>query len=197
MEFLKALFDEGALTYEQLETKLKDNKDIKLANLASGQYVDKQKLLDKEVELTTANETIAGLQDTVKQFDGVDLDGLKQSVQNWETKYNDDVSKLKLDAALDLALIQNKAKNPKIIKAALNMENIKLDGDKILGLDEQLSTLKENEGYLFDAESDPNQNANASSSSFRANSGGGHGNNSNLDYNAMSDEEYYQTVMKK
>ncbi len=47
MEKLKALFGSDALTFEQLEEKLKDNKEIKLANLASGNYVDKAKLNDK------------------------------------------------------------------------------------------------------------------------------------------------------
>ena len=36
MEKLKALFGSEALTWEQLEAKLKDNKEIKLANLAGG-----------------------------------------------------------------------------------------------------------------------------------------------------------------
>ena len=42
MEKLKALFGTEALTWEQLEEKLKDNKEVKLANLAAGSYVDKR-----------------------------------------------------------------------------------------------------------------------------------------------------------
>ena len=41
MEFLKEALGEDL--YKQVEEKLKDNKDIKLANLASGDYVSKQK----------------------------------------------------------------------------------------------------------------------------------------------------------
>ncbi len=44
MEKLKALFGNEALTWEQLESKLKDSKEIKLANLASGGYVDKKEI---------------------------------------------------------------------------------------------------------------------------------------------------------
>ncbi len=33
MDKLKELFGEGSLTYAELEAKLKDNKDVKLANL--------------------------------------------------------------------------------------------------------------------------------------------------------------------
>ena len=61
MEKLKALFGTEALTWEQLEEKLKDNKEVKLANLAAGSHVDKRKYDDKVAELGTANETIKGL----------------------------------------------------------------------------------------------------------------------------------------
>lgn len=80
MDFLKSIFGDQALTYDQLAEKLKDNKDIKLANLATGQYVDKGKLDAKIIELDTANQTIKNLQDTVKKFDGVDVEKLKSDL---------------------------------------------------------------------------------------------------------------------
>jgi hypothetical protein len=39
MVFLKSVFGTEALTFDQLTEKLKDSKDVKLANLAEGQYV--------------------------------------------------------------------------------------------------------------------------------------------------------------
>lgn len=154
MEKLKALFGSDALTWEQLEEKLKDNKEIKLANLASGQYVDKKKFDDKVAELTTAQSTITGLQDTVKKFDGVDIDGLKKAAADWETKYNTDLAAVRLDSALDMALVNAKVKNPKLARAGLDMSIIKMDGDKLLGLSEQLEALKKSDGYLFADEAD-------------------------------------------
>ncbi len=70
MEFLKTVFGDKPMTYAELEAALKDNKNIKLANLAGGQYVDKDKLDTKISELAAANETIKNLQETVKKFDG-------------------------------------------------------------------------------------------------------------------------------
>lgn len=35
MDFLKDIFGDKALTYAELEAALKDNKDVKLANLAA------------------------------------------------------------------------------------------------------------------------------------------------------------------
>lgn len=177
MEKLKALFGTEALTWEQLETKLKDNKDVKLANLASGGYVDKKKYDDEVAKLTTANDTIKGLQDTVAKFDGVDVEKLKTDAQNWETKYNNDIAAVKLDSAVSLALVEAKAKNPKLAKAALDMSLVKLDGDKLLGLSEQLENLKKSDAYLFEevkAEEDDNGGA-------RINTGGAHGGGGNTD----------------
>lgn len=200
MDFLKTIFGDKALTYTELEAALKDNKDIKLANLASGQYVDKAKLDGKISELNTANQTIKDLQDTVKKFDGVDPEKLKKDVSDWEQKYNNDIGKLKLDYALETALMASKAKNTKAVKALLNFDNIKLDNDKLLGLDDQLEKLKKEADYLFDVEESSNgddgDDGNNNGSSLRLKSGGSHG-KGNPDYDKMSDEEYYSTIFKK
>lgn len=152
MDKLKALFGTEALTFEQLEEKLKDNKEVKLANLAAGSHVDKRKYDDKVAELDTANETIKGLRETVTKFDGVDVEKLKKDASDWETKYNTDLAAVKLDSAVNMALIEKKAKNPKLVKAALDMSVIKLDGEKLLGFDEQLDKIKESDAYLFETE---------------------------------------------
>lgn len=152
MEKLKALFGSEALTWEQLEEKLKDNEEIKLTNLASGEYVAKKKYDDKVGELKAANDTISGLRDTVSKFDGVDVEGLKQTAKDLEDKYNTDMAAVKLDNAITLELINRKVKNPKLAKAAIDMSIVKLDGENLLGLSEQLDALKESDGYLFDNE---------------------------------------------
>lgn len=152
MDKLKALFGTEALTFEQLEEKLKDNKEIKLANLATGEYVAKGKHEDTVRELQTAKDTIAGLQDTVKKFDGVDLEGLRTSVKTWEDKYNTDIEAAKVDSLLTEALVSAKAKNPKMVKKMLDLTLIKRDGEKLIGLSEQLDSLKESDGYAFETE---------------------------------------------
>jgi hypothetical protein len=194
MDFLKTIFGDKALTYAELEAALKDNKDIKLANLASGQYVDKAKLDGKISELNTANQTIKDLQDTVKKFDGVDPEKLKKDVSDWEQKYNNDIGKLKLDYALETALMASKAKNIKAVKALLNFDEIKLDGDKLLGLDAQLEAIKKDNDFLFEAEK---QGGTQDPSTVTLNSGGAHSAKGGVDYDKMSDEEYYAQVFKK
>lgn len=179
MEALKALFGTEALTWEQLEEKLKDNKEVKLANLAAGSYVDKRKYDDKVTELGTANETIKGLKETVAKFDGVDVDKLKKDASDWETKYNTDIAAVKLDSAVNMALVEAKAKNPKLAKAALDMSLVKMDGDNLVGLTEQLDNLRKSDGYLFEEE--PKKDPDDKGGAFVFKTGGGHGGGSDTD----------------
>lgn len=175
MDKLKALFGSDALTFEQLEEKLKDNKEIKLANLASGLYIDKKKFEDKVNELTTANQTITDLQNAAKKFDGVDVDKLKTDFANLETKYNTDIEAARVDALLTETLIDAKARNPRMLKKMLDMSVIKRDGEKLLGVTEQIESLKKSDAYAFNLEEE-NPKGGA-----KVNTGGSHGGNPNID----------------
>ena len=199
VEFLKALFSDKALTFDEFAKAVAESNDIKLANLADGKYVDKQKLDDKAGELETANKTIADLQDAVKKFDGVDVEALNRQIGDLKEKYDKDTSALKLNSALDMALVSAKAKNPKLAKAALDLSLIKLDGDKLLGFDEQIAKIKESDGYLFDDVS-ANQDSKHEEKSYPGRVNGGAGHNSfggNEETEKMSDEEYYNKFYAK
>lgn len=140
----------------------------------NGKDIEAQKALTlaESEKLKKATETISQLQDTVKQFDGVDVEKLKSDVATWEAKYNDDLAKVKLENALEMALVTGKAKNTKAVKALLDLESIKLDGDNLLGLDTQLEKLKEDASYLFDEKTDDTK--------LKASSGADHQNPLNL-----------------
>ena len=64
MEFLKPVL--GDALYEQVQKKLERQKDIKLANLALGQYVDKRKFKAKAAALEKAEERIKTLERALK-----------------------------------------------------------------------------------------------------------------------------------
>lgn len=114
-------------------------------------YVDKETHTTKLTELQTADTTIKTLQETVKNFDGVDLEQLKKDAKSWEAKYNTDIANIKRDNAVDMAIMQAKGRNPKAIKALLDMEKVKLKEDGSLdGFD--LEALKKSDAYLFDVE---------------------------------------------
>lgn len=101
-------------------------------------------------ELQTSKDTIASLQDAVKKFDGVDVEKLRADLAGMQQKYDTDIAQAKLDAALDLALVSAKSRDVKSVRPHLDMSMLKLDGDKLLGLEEQLSSLKTEKSFLFD-----------------------------------------------
>lgn len=74
---------------------------------------------------------------------------LQESNKNAQTEYENKLASLRLDNGIELALTQNGALNNKAAKALLNLENIKYENDKLVGLDEQLKALKESDAYLF------------------------------------------------
>lgn len=104
-------------------------------------------------ELTTAQNTIQTLQNTANKFEGVDVEKLKTDLANLQTKYDDDIKEVKLSAALDTALMGSKARDVKAVKPFLDMSLIKLDGEKVLGLEEQIKGIKESKSFLFEEES--------------------------------------------
>ena len=60
MEFLKSLFEKGALTWEQFQQAAKDAK-FEVVNASGGAYVPKADLDTKAQELTTATEQDSNL----------------------------------------------------------------------------------------------------------------------------------------
>ena len=186
MEELKGIFGESALTYDQFSEALEkaDKKTINLANLAKGGYVAKDKFTNKETELATAQNTIRELQDAAKKWDGVDVEKLRGDMAALQTKYDSDIAAAKLDNALNLALMEAKARDPKLVKALLDMSIIKQDGDTLLGLKDQLESIANSHGYLFGGEEPGNGGT-------RTNTGAAHVPNNKPDFSKMTDAEYY------
>lgn len=82
---------------------------------------------------------------------------LTQQLKDLDEKYkketaelNEKLEKTKFDTALNEALAKTKARDPKDIKALLNLDEIKLDGDNLTGLDNQIEALLKEKTYLFD-----------------------------------------------
>lgn len=149
MEWLKEFL--GDELYSQVEAKLKGNDKVKLANLASGEYVSKSKYDDQVKKVGTANQTIKDLQETVKKFDGVDVEGLNKRIEDLQKKYDDDLKAEKLESEIKIELTNAKAKNEKAARALLDTSIIKLDETgNVVGLKEQLENIKKDNAFLFD-----------------------------------------------
>ena len=111
----KSRFDEVNNSKKQLEKDLND-RDTQLENLKN------------------TNGDMEALKTTITQ--------LQADNKAATEKYNAELADLKLNNAVDTALLGANAVNVKAVKALLDMDKIKLDGEVLLGINEQLETLK-------------------------------------------------------
>lgn len=128
-------------------------------------YVEKTKYSELETvknQLEESNKTVNKQLEDLKKNTG-DAEALKAEIQKMqdenkskETEYANNIKKLKVDNAVELALIGAKAKNIKAVKALLNLENLEIGEDgKVKGLEDQIKNLTKDEGtaFLFETES--------------------------------------------
>lgn len=160
MEFLKEIV--GEELFNQLTEKVnahngnEANKDkqIKIANLGSGEYVGKAKhdalqtqLEGKVTELNTANELIAELQKATKGNEA--MQGKFAEYQSQVAQLQAQLQETKAKAALKVALLSEKAVDVDYLSYKLN-EKLKSEGkaielddnENIKGWDDLISGLK-------------------------------------------------------
>lgn len=105
----------------------------------------KQQLDDRDNQLDQLKKVDAkGLQ--------AEIERLQQENKDTKSDFQAKLDKQSFDFTLERALVGANVRNPKAVKALLDTESIKLDGDKLLNLDDQLTALKESDGYLFKEE---------------------------------------------
>lgn len=141
---------------DDLQKKYKDT-DL----VDSSDYVEKK-------ELDTANETIKQYKKDIEKRDKdlVDLQGkvkdneefnteienLKKANKKASEDYESKLNQITFETKLEKKLGEFKPKNLGILKKALDVEKISLDGDNFLGLEDQIKNLKESDPYLFGEE---------------------------------------------
>lgn len=109
-------------------------------------------------DYTTIKEELSEAKKKLKGFEGVDVaeltkerDGLKEQIETLKGDNAKALYDIKLEHAISTELTKAGARNSKAVKALLNMEGVKLEDDKLVGLSEQLEQLKTDSGYLFDS----------------------------------------------
>lgn len=145
MEF-KELLKAQSLTDEQINNitaKMKEEKiyTTSLENADERYTKLKGQKADLDEQIKAANTTITELKKNNK-----DNEALQQTIENLKKES----AQKDFNYALDTALKDAKCKNVKVVKAALDLDNIKFNEGKLEGLEEQLTAFKESDGYLFD-----------------------------------------------
>jgi len=155
-DLIKLLFGENAdLTSEQ-----KSQVDQIMALHGKSTEALKTKAETSETEAATLKKQLEEANIAIEGFKKLDVDGIKAAADDWKKKAEqaqkdaaEQLAQLKFDHALDGALAAAKAKNAAAVRALLKVDDLKLSDDgKIIGLDEQLTKVKESDAYLFDVE---------------------------------------------
>lgn len=176
MEFLKEIL--GDDLYSQVSDKIntynsdEKNKDnqIKIGNLGSGNYIGKEKFDAKETEIVGLKEQLTKANTEIQSYKDMDIESIKQSVTDWETKYNTDTQALQdklakkdyeykvKDKVSGLKFTSESAK--KSFMADLIAKDLKLENDTILGFDDFVKSYKETDPNAFENEQKPPQFSN-------------------------------------
>ncbi|GAA0122243.1 phage scaffolding protein [Clostridium faecium] len=134
----------GEELYNQVIQKVGDNKIDVVSN---GNWIPKDKFNALNEQLKTANTTIGDLKKS-----NIDNEALQTKVGEYEAKvkgYEKQIQDMQFNYALEGALKGANVRNTKAVKALLNLENVKLDGETLIGINEQIEKLKKSDGYLF------------------------------------------------
>lgn len=86
------------------------------------------------------------------------ISDLQKQNADQQKAHDEELAKLKLDNAVEIALSGAKARNGKAVKAMLDMSKVKLGEDgKLSGFDEQIEALKKSDAYMFDVQQQQTQ----------------------------------------
>ena len=150
-------------TYNAVAKEL-EGKDIKLANLSTGDYVSKGKYEALETQL---NNTQTLLTDTSAKLEAAianagDNEALKQELENLKTTNQTNLDNLKTEyesklktAAVMAEITKAGANDPADILPHIDMSAVTITDKGAVGLSEQLETVKTSKPYLFKGEPKP------------------------------------------
>ncbi|MCB2300387.1 phage scaffolding protein [Clostridium tagluense] len=161
LEYLKKILgdSEGQIAFDKIQA---DGENKLLVNpIKEPKYVEK-------ADLDTANNSITQYKTDIAKRDAdllalqgkvkdnveftTEIENLKIANLKASTEYEAKLTQMNFDGKFEKALGAYKPKNSKALKALLDMEKVKLDGEAFLGLEDQIKLLKESDPYLFSEE---------------------------------------------
>ena len=154
MDKLKELL--GEELFSQVKEKIGDVKIM----IDDGNFIPKARFDQVNEEKKELKEMLKErdkqLEDIKKKAkDSEDLTAQIKELQDLNqktvTEYEAKLAKQSFNFALEQALAKDGANPVKAVKALLDLDKIKQDGETLIGYDEQIKTLKETYGHLFGA----------------------------------------------
>lgn len=158
MEFLKTFFKDGALTYDELLTAVKEAK-MNVVDIADGSYVSKtkfdnkvnalsQQVTDLQEQVTQRDTDLAGLNEklTAAQADASKLSEAQAELTGLQSKYETDKQEWEQKSAKQAYefMVRERANSLKFTSPAAkrdfisqaNAKDFKVDGESLLGYDD-------------------------------------------------------------
>ena len=106
----------------------------------------KEQLADRDKQLKELGKNNSDNEELKAQ-----IKALQEENKVKATEYKNELAKIQLDSALELALTQAGARDNRAVMPFVDKSIIKLEEGKLRGLEEQISNLKTDKGYLFNS----------------------------------------------
>jgi len=153
MDWLKELLKKAGIEEEKVDSTIADiNKELPKHFIPKDKYnevAEAKKKLEEDIQerdnqLEKLKNAAGNSEELKAQIEQLQAENQK-AAEEWQAK----MAQMQLDFAIEKALAAAKAKNAKAVKALLDMDKVKLDGEQLLGLEDQLKSLQQSDPYLF------------------------------------------------
>lgn len=153
-EFLKNLGIEGD-SLEKIMTEVGKDKGIsaekvelqsKIDSLTSQNDDLNSQIKERDGQLSTLKKSVGDNEELKTQIKSLQ-DENKQAATDYQSKLAEQSKNFKIDSALRDA----KARNPKAVKALLDLDKVSVDGDNLVGFKDQLEAVQKDNDYMFEA----------------------------------------------
>lgn len=104
----------------------------------------KDQLKERDTQMTELKKAATGNEALQTQ-----IQTLTEANKQTQLDYDNKLKQANFDFAVERALVASKAKKPKAVKALLDLTKVQLNGETLIGLDDQLKTIRESDAYLF------------------------------------------------
>lgn len=101
-------------------------------------------IAERDKQLSELKKSVGDNDKLLKQ-----IEGLQAENKEAKAKYEADLKAVKMTNAIDNALNASGAKNLKAVKALIELDKVKFDGEKLEGLAEQIEALRNDETSSF------------------------------------------------
>lgn len=140
------------LSREQADSILAINgRDIERAKSANQQ---------ERLELERINGELSEREKELEKYRSMDYEGLKNEANAWKEKaeraeqaVKEHLNKAVLNNEKERLYLESGVKSAEVLDALINWEEVKVEGDSVTGIDEQIGKIRQQYGYLFHQDS--------------------------------------------